>query len=102
MAVKNNSGANQSKPCLNTIFQAGWYLCMASDPLYAEDEMELTSSEINLPHNLDEMASPKESTSNMSSLDGTDCCDTGTKIDFLISSKGLFFKVSSQRKKSAV
>ena len=26
---------------------------MASDPLYAEDEMELTSSEINLPHNLD-------------------------------------------------
>ena len=49
--------------------QAGWYLCMASDPLYAEDEMELTSSEINLPHNLDEMPSrnPKESTTNMSS-----------------------------------
>ena len=47
----------------------GWYLCMASDPLYAEDEMELTSSEINLPHNLDEMPSrnPKESTTNMSS-----------------------------------
>ena len=37
-------------------------LCMASDPLYAEDEMELTSSEINLPHNLDEIPSPKEST----------------------------------------
>ena len=33
---------------------------MASDPLYAEDEMELTSSEINLPHNLDEMASSLE------------------------------------------
>ena len=35
---------------------------MASDPLYAEDEMELTSSEINLPHNLDEMPSKNEST----------------------------------------
>ena len=59
MAVENNSGANQSKPCFNTIFQSG-YLSMASDPLYAEDEMELTSSEINLPHNLDEMASSLE------------------------------------------
>lgn len=59
MAVKNNSRANQSKPCFNTIFQLG-YLSMASDPLYAEDEMELTSSEINLPHNLDEMASSLE------------------------------------------
>ena len=67
MAVKNNSGANQSKPCFNTIFQPG-YLSMASDPLYAEDEMELTSSEINLPHNLDEMASSleHEPASNMS------------------------------------
>ena len=59
MAVKNNSRANQSKHCFNTIFQLG-YLSMASDPLYAEDEMELTSSEINLPHNLDEMASSLE------------------------------------------
>ena len=70
---------------------------MASDPLYAEDEMELTSSEINLPHNLDEMASPKESTSNMSSLNASDCCDTGTKINFLISSQGLFLKVITQK-----
>ena len=78
-------------------YMAGWYLCMASDPLYAEDEMELTSSEINLPHNLDEMASPKESTSNMSSLNASDCCDTGTKINFLISSQGLFLKVITQK-----
>ena len=34
---------------------------MASDPLSVKDEMELTSSEINLPHNLDEMPSKKES-----------------------------------------
>ena len=42
------------------LFFSLWYLSKASDPLYAEDEMELTSSEINLPHNLDEMASSLE------------------------------------------